>query len=69
MAGAVVTLLASVTVVLFVVTRMTGENEHLAPGTAAALVEEGVGDPDRAFTDLVADFTAPVTQSEEEERA
>lgn len=64
--GAVVVLLASTAVVLFVVSRMAGEGEHVAPETAAALVAEGVGDPDRALTDLVADFTVPAVPPAEE---
>lgn len=66
---AVVVLLASTAVVLVVVSRMTGESEHLAPEAAAALGEEGVGDRDRAFTDLVADFTVPKDRAADGARA
>jgi len=41
----------------FVTIRLSGETEHVAPQTAAALEEEGIGDPDRVLTDLVKDFT------------
>jgi hypothetical protein len=35
---------------------LTTEVEHVAPATAARLEEEGVANPDRVLTDLVADF-------------
>lgn len=37
--------------------QMTTQTEHVAPGTAARLEEEGVGDPDRVLGELVEDFT------------
>jgi hypothetical protein len=36
--------------------QLTTQVEHVAPGTAARLEEEGVADPDRVLTDLVEDF-------------
>jgi membrane protein implicated in regulation of membrane protease activity len=36
--------------------RISTEVEHLAPSTAARLVEEGVADPDRALGDLVEQY-------------
>jgi hypothetical protein len=46
--GTMVTAIAAV--------QLTTEVEHVAPATAARLEEEGVADPDRAFTELVEDF-------------
>jgi hypothetical protein len=37
------------------VVRLAGETEHVSPELAARLEAEGVGDPDRMFTDLVAE--------------
>ncbi len=53
----VVVLLAATGVVTIVTLRLSGETEHVAPQTAAALEDEGIGDPDRVLTDLVKDFT------------
>jgi hypothetical protein len=45
------------------------EVEHVQPGTAARLEAEGVADPDRLFTELVADFAgATRTRRASEER-
>ncbi|GAC1523545.1 MAG: hypothetical protein NVS2B6_09470 [Thermoleophilaceae bacterium] len=63
-AAAALLLLATAAVVL-ATTRLTRETEHVAPETAAALVEEGVGDPDGVFTDLVADFTTDAPSRED----
>lgn len=42
--------------VALMIRAMTEEYEHLSPETAALLAREGVGDPDRVFSELVADF-------------
>jgi hypothetical protein len=39
-----------------VVLRMTSETEHLSPTATALLEDEGVGDPDAVFSDLVEEF-------------
>lgn len=44
------------TIVALMIRRMTEEFEHLSPETAAVLAHEGVGDPDRVFSELIADF-------------
>lgn len=38
------------------VLQMTSETEHLSPTAAALLEDEGVGDPDAVFSDLVEEF-------------
>ena len=43
-------------VVIAVTLRMSTSVEHLAPGTAARLEEEGVADPDRAVSDLIEQY-------------
>jgi Flp pilus assembly protein TadB len=53
----VLAMLAAVVALVVMTTRMAREVEHVAPETAAALQEQGVGDPDRLLTDLVAEFT------------
>ena len=42
--------------VVALVLRMTTQTEHLSPGAAARLEDEGVGDPDALFSDLVHEF-------------
>ena len=37
--------------------QLTTQTEHMSPGTAARLENEGVGDPDRVLTELVEDFS------------
>jgi hypothetical protein len=49
----VVLAVAGLCVVTFLALQLTTETEHLAPETAARLEEEGVGDPDKVFTDLL----------------
>lgn len=56
-AAAAVHAIATLTVVQAVI-RMSTQVEHVAPGTAARLVEEGVSDPDRALGELVENYTA-----------
>jgi hypothetical protein len=51
-------LLAVVTAgVVTIVLRMTSNPERPSPVTVAALEEDGVGDPERHFSELVAEFT------------
>lgn len=49
---------ATITVAL-VVNRMADEPEHVSPETHAILSKEGMGDPDRTFSELLDDFRAP----------
>lgn len=44
------------------VVRLAGETEHVAPELAARLEAEGVGDPDRMFTDLVGEVERSARQ-------
>jgi hypothetical protein len=53
----VLAMLAAASALVVMTMRMAGEVEHVAPETAAALDGEGVGDPDRLLTDLVAEYT------------
>lgn len=46
-------------VVTSVVLRMTTISEHASPTTSAMLAEEGIGDPDEHFSQLVDEFTEP----------
>lgn len=51
-----VLLLPAVALIARFVLALFDEHEHLDPETAAMLSEEGVGDPDRVFNELVHDF-------------
>lgn len=51
-----VLLLPAVALIARFVFALFDEYEHLDPETAAMLSEEGVGDPDRVFNELVHDF-------------
>lgn len=51
----IVVLLLAMTAVVLVALQMTTETEHLSPTAVARLEEEGVADPDAAFSDLVED--------------
>lgn len=53
---ALLLLAPTTTAVALMIRSMTDEYEHLSPETAAVLAHEGVGDPDRVFSELVADF-------------
>lgn len=53
--------IAGTLVVTVLMVRVTGETEHLPPEVAARLEDEGVGDPDRLFTDLVAEYGGTAT--------
>ena len=44
-------------VVVAVVLRMTANPERPAPSTVAAMEEDGIQDPERHFSDIVAEFT------------
>jgi hypothetical protein len=44
-------------VVVALTLRLTRETEHVSPTLAARLEEEGVGDPDVFFTELVDEFS------------
>lgn len=46
-------------IVAAMVFRIFDEDEHVDPELAAMLMAEGMGDPDRTFTDLVHDFQPP----------
>ena len=46
-------------VIAWTVLRTFDEFEHVDPEVAAMLSAEGMGDPDRTFTDLVHDFQPP----------
>ncbi len=48
--------LLGVLAVVAIVLAMTTETEHVSPGAAARLEDEGVADPDRVFSDLVEGF-------------
>ena len=45
-------------VTVSVALRMTTETEHPSPEVAARLEDEGVGDPDALFTELVEEFSS-----------
>jgi hypothetical protein len=47
---------------------MTAQTEHLSPGAAARLADEGVEDPDRVFTALVAEYAPERAREEVHER-
>jgi hypothetical protein len=49
-------------IVVGLVLRMTTQTEHLSPGAAARLEDEGVGDPDAVFSDLVHEFAPEQAQ-------
>lgn len=51
-----VLLLPAVALIARFVFALFDEHEHLDPETAAMLSEEGVGDPDRLFNELIHDF-------------
>lgn len=55
-AAAFAVLLGVMGVMVYLVLRMFDTSEHPAPETSALLSAEGVGDPDRTFSDLVRDF-------------
>jgi hypothetical protein len=55
--GAVVVLGIVTAAVVATVLRMTSNPERPSPVTVAALEEDGVGDPERHFSELVAEFT------------
>jgi hypothetical protein len=55
--GAVVVLGIVTTGVVATVLRMMGNPERPSPVTVAALEEDGVSDPERHFSELVAEFT------------
>lgn len=50
-------LLAALAVVVLLTFSMTNVNERPSPTTAAALEEEGIQDPERHFSNVVAEFT------------
>lgn len=56
-----VALAAAVGVIVSMTNRMTAQREHVSPEVAAALEEEGIGEPDRVLTDLVTEYTEPAT--------
>lgn len=47
---------------------MTAQTEHLSPGAAARLTDEGVEDPDGLFTQLVAEYAPERAREEVHER-
>jgi hypothetical protein len=47
---------------------MTAQTEHLSPGAAARLEDEGVENPDALFTDLVAEYAPERTREDVHER-
>lgn len=53
-------------VVVAIVLKMTTQTEHVSPTAAAALQEEGVGDPDAVFSDLVEEY-APADRRGDEQ--
>jgi hypothetical protein len=53
--------------IVAIVLRMTSVRERPSPATAAALEEEGVSDPERHFSELVAEYT-PETGADRENR-
>jgi membrane protein implicated in regulation of membrane protease activity len=55
--GVFVALLLALAAVLGAIGRLTAEQEHLDPTTVAELEDEGVVNPDRAFNELVVEFT------------
>jgi hypothetical protein len=64
---AVIVLGAATGAIVAIVFRMTNVRERPSPSTAAALEEEGVSDPERHFSELVAEFT-PETAADRENR-
>lgn len=56
-----VLLLPAVALIARFVFALFDEHEHLDPETAAMLSEEGVGDPDRLFNELIHDFEGAAT--------
>lgn len=58
---AIAVMLLALLGVITLIVRMTREVEHLNPDTAAVLSREGVGDPDRLFGDLLAEYRGPTT--------
>ena len=67
LAGAVLVLGVVTAAVVMTVLRMTSNPERPSATTVAALEEEGVGDPERHFSELVAEFT-PDRETEGEHR-
>jgi len=59
LAAAVVLDIVGVLATAGVILQMTTEVEHVSPSLAARMEEEGVPDPDRAFTDLVDEYSGP----------
>lgn len=57
--GVFVALLLGIGAVIGLVAKMTAEQEHVSPETAARLEDEGVANPDHAFNELVEEFSAP----------
>jgi hypothetical protein len=55
--GAFIVLAAATAAVIATVLRMTSNQERPSPTTVAALEEDGVGNPERHFSDLVKEFT------------
>jgi hypothetical protein len=55
--GALVVLAVVTAAVIATVLRMMGNRERPSATTVAALEEDGVGDPERHFSELVAEFT------------
>jgi hypothetical protein len=52
-------------VVVGLILSMTTQTEHLSPSAAARLEDEGVGDPDAVFSDLVEEFAPQDAQRTE----
>jgi hypothetical protein len=65
--GAFVVLIVVLAAMIATVLRMTSNQERPSPITVAALEEDGVGDPERHFSELVKEFT-PEPSSDGEHR-
>lgn len=50
---------AGTILVLTIALRLTRSTEHPSPTLAAAMTEEGIASPDRAFSEMVEEFRAP----------